>query len=76
MPVWAHTLVNVRKYQIDNGQKESHTCLAFDLLIVSEIGFFFSLTAFLENRSTNSSKFIVGSSIFFHTSGPVFLKEK
>lgn len=47
---------------------EQCTCLALDLLIVSEIGFFFSLTALLENRSTNSSKSTAGSSIFSHTS--------
>lgn len=50
------------------------TCLAFDLLIVSEMGFFFSLTALLENRSTNSSKSTVGSSIFSHTSEAAGLK--
>ena len=56
--------------------REGHicTCLAFDLLIVSEMGFFFSLTALLEKRSTNSPKSTVGSAIFSHTSGSVFLK--
>lgn len=47
--------------------KKKQTCLALDLVIVSESGCFFSFTAVLENNSTNSSKFMSGSSIFSHT---------
>lgn len=45
----------------------TQTCLALDLVMVSESGCFFSLTAVLENNSTNSSKSISGSSIVSHT---------
>lgn len=44
-----------------------YTCLALDLVIVSESGCFFSLTAVLENNSTNSLKSTSGSSIVSQT---------
>lgn len=43
------------------------TCLALDLLIVSEIGFFFSFTALLEKSSTNSPKSTAGSTTLSQT---------
>lgn len=45
----------------------TETCLALDLVIVSDSGCFFSFTAVLENNSTNSSKSTSGSSILSHT---------
>lgn len=43
------------------------TCLALDLLMVSEIGFFFSFTALLEKSSTNSPKSTAGSTTLSQT---------
>lgn len=47
--------------------EDIQTCLALDLVIVSERGCFFSFTAVLENSSTNSPKSTLGSSIISHT---------
>lgn len=59
------------------GDRGGHTltCLALDLLIVSEIGFFFSFIALLEKSSTNSSKSTLGSTTFSHTNETMGLNE-